>query len=370
MGQKKRAFSRGEGPRCSLPCLPVSSSGPHARALSSRRSNAEKPEYERKLKDQVLAHVPLFAQFLRMTSKRIVPHAAAVNHDGLGVAFQGEPGAFSEEAVTAFFGEAAEPVPFEDFRGAAQSVAVGRAACAVLPVENSLAGTVVAAYDALAAAGLEIMAEITRPIRLCLMARPGGAVEALREVRSHPVALAQCGRFLQARPHLRPVATYDTAGAAAEVRDAADAGVGAIAAGVAAARYGLEILAEDIQDREDNQTRFYVVATSGTKLPAPRAPVLHHKTALFADTPDRPGALYALLEPFARDGVNLTKLESRPGGTPWTYRFLLELTGSADQPPLATALTAARGIAREVHVLGSFPCYGMIETGGSYSRPS
>lgn len=274
----------------------------------------------------------------------------------LPVAFQGELGAFSEDAVRTWFGADVEPVPCREFREVGDAVRAGRVAAGLLPVENSLAGTVQPAYDVLMEPGFAVVGEVIRPIRHFLLGLPGSNLKDLRRVLSHPVALAQCGRFLSQHPGVEAVAVYDTAGAAREVSERGDATLGAVASSRAAERYGLEILASDLQDRSDNQTRFLVIRlTESDPLPgegesADRA----WKTALLVETENRPGSLVEILLPFSAEGVNLSKLESRPGVTPWTYRFVLELEGSPRDRDVEQAISQVRDRAQSVRVLGSF----------------
>ncbi len=269
------------------------------------------------------------------------------------VAFQGERGAYSEEAVRACFGEVAEPVPCRENADVGAAVEAGDVDCGVLPIENSLAGSVVPTYDVLASEALEVVGELVLPIRHCLLGVPGARIDALRRVLSHPVALAQCRAFFAAHPTVRAVPHYDTAGAAQAVADAGDPADAAIASRVAGDAYGLDILARDLEDRPDNQTRFFVLLRRGATsppLPAGGSP----RTALLVDAADAPGSLVRLLLPFAERGINLSKLESRPGAEPWSYRFFIELDAPAEAPEVAAALVAAAAHARKVHVLGSF----------------
>ena len=273
------------------------------------------------------------------------------------VAFQGELGAFSEEAVREYFGPEAVPLPRREFRDLGDAVTAGEADYGMLPIENTLAGSVLAAHDVLLASDLQVVGEVIRPIRHCLLAVRGATLEGVRRVLSHPVALAQCTRYLMAHPAMEAVAVYDTAGAAREVAEREDRTVAAIAAEGAAGRYGLAILDRDVQDRHDNQTRFLVVAKPGAEAPAGRGKGGPPKTALEVETENRPGALVDVLLPFASRGVNLTKLESRPGAQPWTYRFFLELQADAGEEPAARALDEVRARAKRLRVLGSFPSW-------------
>jgi chorismate mutase/prephenate dehydratase len=229
-------------------------------------------------------------------------------------------------------------------------------AAGLLPVENSLAGTVQPAYDVLQDPGLVVVGEVVRPIRHFLLGLPGAELASLRRIISHPVALAQCGDFLSRHPEVEAMAVYDTAGAAREVAEGKDASLAAIASQRAAERYGLEILAGDLQDRSDNQTRFLVIRREGSRsLPAEhREAGGASKTALLVETENRPGALVDILLPLSQEGVNLTKLESRPGSTPWSYRFFLEFEGDPAERATARALDLVRERARSVRVLGTF----------------
>jgi prephenate dehydratase len=274
----------------------------------------------------------------------------------LTVAFQGELGAFSEEAVRTWFGADVEPLPCREFRQVGEAVLSGRVAAGLLPVENSLAGTVQLAYDVLAEPGIVVVGEVVRPIRHFLLGIPGSSLEGLRRVISHPVALAQCVNFLSRHPDIEVLAVYDTAGAAREVAEGKDSGVAAIAAHAAAERYGLDVLAADLQDRSDNQTRFVVVRREDAP-PLPGEsdrPDLGWKTALLVETENRPGALVDILLPMSLEGVNLSKLESRPGLTPWSYRFFLEFEGSSNEIGASRALEQLRELSRSVRILGTF----------------
>lgn len=272
------------------------------------------------------------------------------------VAFQGELGAFSEEAVQEFFAGAAEPLPRREFRDLGEAVLSGEADYGMLPIENTLAGSVLAAHDVLLASELTVVGEIIRPIRHCLLGLPSASLSHVRRALSHPVALAQCTRFLLAHPEIEAVAAYDTAGAAREVAGRADPTLAAIAGRNAGTRYGLAVLAEDVQDRADNQTRFLVVARPGSP-PPPRPRGGRPKTALAVETENRPGALVHVLLPFADRGINLTKLESRPGAEPWTYRFFLEFQADASEPAAQSALEEIGRRAARIRVLGSFPSW-------------
>ena len=176
------------------------------------------------------------------------------------VAYQGAPGAFSEDAIAAFFaGRETIRMPQREFADVRTAVLAGVARFGVLPIENSIHGPVTASLDAYDAGGLKIVGIVTCPIRLCLLALPSARPEQIRRVLSHPVALAQCRAFLAGMPLLDPVPFYDTAGAAQEVSGLGEPTNAAVASRRAAARYALDIVAENIEDRADNRTRFMIV---------------------------------------------------------------------------------------------------------------
>jgi len=276
-------------------------------------------------------------------------------HSLLRTAFQGELGAYSHEALRSLLADRAEPVPCRSFQEVADRTTSGRVACGLLPVENTLAGAVVGSYDVLATSQLTIIGEIVIPIRHCLLGPEDVPPSAVRQVLSHPVALAQCDAFLRAHPDLEAVAFYDTAGAAREVAARSDPAIAAIASKLAGERYGLRILAEGIEDRADNQTRFYVVVPAGE--PPPFVQMTGSKptkAVLLAEVPNEPGALVRMLAPFSDRGLNLTNLQGRPTGDPWQYRFFLEMLVPGARE-LEDVLTVAGGFTTRCSVLGIFP---------------
>ena len=266
------------------------------------------------------------------------------------VAFQGERGAFSEEAVTRLWPEA-EPVPMRENLDVARAVEGGVVDAGVLPVENTLAGSVAATYDAIAACpGLVATGEVVLGIHHCVLGIRGATLAGVRRVESHPVALAQCGEFLRRHPEIEARAAYDTAGAARAVAAAGDATRAAIAGRAAAAHYGLAILAADVEDRPDNQTRFVALARAAAS-PPPGVPA---RTILLLETANSPGSLHRALGPIAERGLNLSKIESRPTGEPWRYRFTLEVEHAAGDPALAAAVESIRAVARACRVVGTY----------------
>ena len=272
---------------------------------------------------------------------------------GPTVAFQGELGAYSEEAVRTWFAGEVSPVPRASFEDVTASVSAEECDYGLIPIENTLAGTVVGGLDALAESDLEVVGEVIRPIRHCLLGLPGASKGALVSALSHPVALAQCQAFFRINPAIAPVVVYDTAGAAREVSTQGDPTKAAIAGRRAAELYGLQVLEEELQDRDDNQTRFLVVRRR-EQTNAPREPAPATKTAILFETLNQPGALIAVLQPLAGHGVNLTNLHSRPGPSPWTYRFFAEVEGPDSSDQVRVALAEAEAATSSLRVLGSF----------------
>lgn len=281
------------------------------------------------------------------------------------VAYQGEPGAYGEEAALGYFGDGgAIPLPLPTFSAVCAAVVAGRAAAAVLPLENSLAGTVGEALDALMGSELTVRGELLLPVRHQLLAVAGAAIEDVERVASHRQALAQCEAFLSSRPW-RLIVADDTAGAARQLVEAGDRHAAVIASERAAAHHGLVILAADIQDAPGNVTRFAVVAAAAAPDPpppiGPLAVAVHGPpvSLVVFQTRHTAGALHRALSVLAEAGVNLTRIESRPTGrVRWQYRFLISLEGDADAEPLRGALARLRRRAHGVRVLGSFPSAG------------
>jgi prephenate dehydratase len=269
------------------------------------------------------------------------------------VAFQGERGAFSEEAARKLIADPIDVCPCETFDDVFAAVANGEASCAVVPIENSLAGSVLRNYELLANADLAIAGELFLPIRLNLIARPGVELEAIRRVSSHPVALAQCHRFIAAHGlDARPA--YDTAGSVKQLMQGGGDDEAAIAGAAAAEIYGAAIVARDIEDHRENFTRFLLLRPAGSIVRTHDAVPM--KTTILFRTPNKPGALFRALAAFALRDINLSKLESRPiEGRPWEYSFYADLSGDAREANVARALDHLREMCETVRVLGSYP---------------
>jgi len=266
------------------------------------------------------------------------------------IAFQGERGAFSEEAAVKLLGEDIQLVPRPTFENLYSSLQDGLADYILAPIENSLAGSVYRSYDLLIASGLHIQAEVVIPIVHNLIGVPGAVFECIAQVSSHPVALAQCERFFASHPSIKRVTADDTAGSVQEVLRAGDPAKAAIASRRAAAVYGGAILREHLEDHAENYTRFLLLAQSAEVAEdADKLSLVLHLT-------HKPGSLCRVLDAFARRNLNLLKIESRPiPGTPWSYSFYLDLQASLNDPNASAALDELKQFTDSVKVLGCYP---------------
>ena len=280
------------------------------------------------------------------------------------VAFQGESGAYSEQALRNHFGTDATSLPCTDFRGIFDAIHSGKSGRGILPVENSLAGTVSAAYDQLADHDLRIQAEVILRVEHCLMAPPGLQMKDIKRVKSHPQALAQCKQTLR-RLGIEPIVHYDTAGAARDLAANPEPGTAAIASALAAKTYSLEILSRHLEDEPHNYTRFFVL---GLNDPPRKDP---SKTSVIFTTRHQPGALQRVLAELAEREINLTKIESRPRrNRPWHYLFYVDFEGHEDQKEVREALMGILKQASFLKVLGSYPAAPTPVTEGDLSaRP-
>jgi prephenate dehydratase len=264
------------------------------------------------------------------------------------IAYQGEPGAFSEAAARRVDPNA-QLVPCRTFEEVFETVEGGPASYGVLPIENSIGGSIHRNYDLLLSHELPIVAEVELPVVHHLLAASGATLEGLKRVYSHPQGLAQCERFLQTLKGIEVIATYDTAGSAKMVADAGLLDAAAIASARAGEVFGLTALASSIQDYDDNITRFLVIG----RRPLPNT--VADKTSIVFTVPNEPGALFKALSVFALRGVDLTKLESRPiPGRPWEYLFYADLAAPRDQLTCARALGHLAEFAPTLRTLGSY----------------
>ncbi|MEO0466828.1 MAG: prephenate dehydratase [Pseudomonadota bacterium] len=267
------------------------------------------------------------------------------------IAYQGEPGSNSHIACGDAFPDA-DTVPCRTFEDVFAAVESGRAELAMIPVENTIAGRVGDIHHLLPGTDLQIIGEYFLPIRFQLMALPGTPLDQVRAARSHTMALGQCRAFLR-KHQIDALTAADTAGAAREVREAGDPGVAAIAPRLAADVYGLEILAEDIEDAAHNTTRFVIMSREPVDVQPGDGAI---KTAFLFQVRNIPAALYKALGGFATNGVNMTKLESyQIGGQFRATQFYSEIDGHPDERPVQLALEELAFFSASLKVLGVFP---------------
>lgn len=275
--------------------------------------------------------------------------------EGIVVAYQGEPGAYSEQAVREHFGQEAETIPCRSFKAIFEAVQDGTVQFGMLPVENSLAGTVIPAYDLLLDHDLRVQAEAIVRVQHCLMVNPGVTLTEVRRVKSHHQALAQCEQTMR-RMGIEPVVYYDTAGAARDLAADPEPGTAVIASELAAKTYSLEILARNVEDLDFNYTRFFVL---GREEPVRRDP---SKTSIIFTTRHVPGALHEVMGELASRQLNLTKIESRPRrNLPWHYLFYVDFEGHEDDAPVQDALMGILKKSSFLKVLGSYPAAGTTD---------
>jgi prephenate dehydratase len=265
------------------------------------------------------------------------------------VAFQGERGSFSEEAAYKLLGPRIHVRPCETFAAIFESVVAGRTRFCLAPIENTLAGSVYENYDLLLKHDLHIIGEVSLRIVHNLIALPGTPLHKVRQVFSHPVALAQCGRFFTEHPGIQRVPFYDTAGAVKMLTEKGLRDGAAIASRVAASFYRARILKTHLEDHQENYTRFLLLSRSARI--SPRA----DKVSVVFSTKNIPGSLFRCLSVFALRDINLTKLESRPlRGRPWEYFFYLDFVGHVKEGRSQRALAHLAEITDFHRVLG---CY-------------
>lgn len=269
--------------------------------------------------------------------------------EGMLVAFQGEIGAYSEEAAFHFFGPSIQVRPCESLDDVFNLVEQGETQFGIVPIENSLEGSISRVYDLLLESDLRVWGETELRVIHCLIASPGASLDLIKKVYSHPQALGQCRAFLR---HLdcELIPTYDTAGSVKMIKEQGITDGGAIAGTRAAEIYGMKILAREIEDNPNNFTRFFILA--GQDSP----PTGNDKTSIVFSVRHKPAALYEFLKELADININLTKIESRPTRqTPWEYNFYLDFEGHREDKTSREALEHLEKTSLFLKVLGSYP---------------
>jgi chorismate mutase/prephenate dehydratase len=265
------------------------------------------------------------------------------------VAFQGERGAYSEEAIIQHFGRSVEPVSRSYLRDVFDSIEEGEADLGLVPVENSIEGSIVRTYDLLNERRLKAQGETVLRVVHCLIANPRVVKENVLRVHSHPQALGQCRDYLE-RHDYEPVSSYDTAGSVKMLKEQGLRDSAAIASRRAAEVYDMEVLDSGIETHHENYTRFLVIGHEDMQ------PTSRDKTSIAFIVDHRPGTLYTALKAFAENGIDLTKIESRPMlGKPWEYIFFIDVIGHREDSDLSRALRLLNENSRSVKILGSYP---------------
>jgi prephenate dehydratase len=271
---------------------------------------------------------------------------------GFRVAFQGELGAFSQHAGRKIFGSKIEPFPCLAFEDVFEAVARRKAELAVIPIENTLAGSIHKNFDLLARHSLEVIAETSLRVEHNLIAHAGVSLRQIRRIYSHPAALEQCARLLRRLRAIEKVSFYDTAGSVKFLRDHGLRNAAAIASEDAARIYGMKILRRSIEDDPENYTRFLALARRG------RFPRGGRKTSIMFGLKNEPGVLFKALSVFALRSIDLSKIESRPiRGTPWEYLFYLDVQSDIRSRECRNALRHLRELAPYMRVLGSYSTF-------------
>jgi chorismate mutase/prephenate dehydratase len=275
--------------------------------------------------------------------------AATKASQGLFVAFQGEAGAYSEDAALGYFGSDVTTVPCEGFDEVFAAVEKNDASYGIIPVENSLEGSISRSYDLLLESSLKVCGETELRIIHCLIGNNRATLDSIKKVYSHPQALGQCRSFLK-RLNFQLISSYDTAGSVKMIKEMSKTDVAAIASARAADIYGMKIIVRGIEDNSNNYTRFFILAEHDTP------PSGIDKTSIVFSVPHKPGYLYAFLDILAKEHINLTKIESRPTRLkPWEYNFYLDFEGHREDSRIKKVLASLEEKATFVKVLGSYP---------------
>ena len=330
--------------------LPLFDAERETRLLTKVASLAMEKDLDPNLAERVLREV---INHSREVQSRRVHHARNPSlKRAHKIAYQGANGAYSWMACRKYFGDDIEPIGYTSFVEVVDAVDSGTVDLSFLPIENVLAGTVYEVYDLLAESKLHVVGEEYLKIEHCLIGLEGTPLDHICTVLSHPVALQQCTAFIKSLPNASYQSYIDSAEAVRKVKDEDDSTQAAIASAEAAELYGLTVLRRGIADHPENYTRFWIIsrdsASVDTRIPA--------KTSFLLVTDHSEGALVAALSALSSEGINLTKLESRPRkGTPWQYQFHIEMEGNIDEARIFEALDQVRSRARFLRVLGCFP---------------
>jgi chorismate mutase/prephenate dehydratase len=325
-----------------------------SKEIGKGKNKASRLIEDREREMRVLKHVRDLARSEKISPsdvegiyKQII--SASKKAQGVAVAYQGEPGAYSEEAAIRFFGKSTKGMPYESFDEVFEAVERGNAPFAMVPVENSLEGSITRAYDLLLDSPLMVCGETELRISHCLIAAEGATLDTIKYIYSHPQALGQSRNYLK-KLNAEIVPASDTAGSVRMIKEAKRLDYAAVASARAAEFYGMKILAKEIEDNSHNFTRFFVLSKEDAPLTG------NDKTSIVFSLKHKPGALYDCLRVFAASKINLTKLESRPTRhQPWEYNFYMDFSGHREEKGIGAALKSLEEHAVFVKILGSYP---------------
>jgi prephenate dehydratase len=279
------------------------------------------------------------------------------------IAYQGEPGAYSEQTCIQYLGDV-ETLPCRSFAEVFSTVLDGRANHGLIPIENSLMGSIHQNYDLLLRYPLWVTGEYFLRVQHCLIAFPGMQKHEIRKVISHPQALGQCRDYLEHMPGITQEAVYDTAGSVKILRTSGERTTAAIASRHAADLYRMEVLEEGIEDNLENFTRFLLISQDAVDPPAPA------KTSIVYSMSNEPGSLFKVMSVFALRDIDLTKIESRPLiGKPWDYLFYMDFSGSTEEQHVKNALSNLEEFTSMLRIFGSYP-RGRLPNIGAHGQKS
>jgi len=325
----------------------------------AREIGGEKRSQGRQVNDQarekrVLSHITGLAQIENIDQEAIENIYQQIitvcrRTQGTEVAFPGEAGSYSEEAALQFFGPLVITQPYESLDAVFKVVEQDTVQFGIIPVENSLEGSISQSYDLLLDSSLKVCGEIELRVVHCLIANPGARLDLIKRVYSHPQALGQCKTFLK---HLdcELIPTYDTAGSVKMIKEKGITDGGAIASARAAEIYEMKVIAREIEDNPNNFTRFFILSREDSQ------PSGNDKTSIVFSVKEKPRALYEFLRQFAERGINLSKIESRPTRhKPWEYNLYLDFDGHREDSVAKEALNSLEPYSLFLKILGSYP---------------
>ena len=325
-----------------------------AQKIGEKKKKQGKQIDDNEREERVLENIKAMAQNQNMSQEVIESIyrqiiTACKRSEGKEVAFQGEAGAYSQEAAFQFFGPLTDTKPRESLDDVFKAVEQDEAEFGIVPVENSLEGSISQVYDLLLDSTLKVCGETELRVVHCLIANPETRLDLIKRIYSHPQALGQCKTFLK---HLdcELIPTYDTAGSVKMIREKGITDGGAVASAKAAEIYGMKILASEIEDNPNNFTRFFILAKEDSP------PSGSDKTSIVFSVKHKPKALYQFIKEFADRDINLTKIESRPTRLkPWEYNFYLDFEGHRQEKAPREALESLERASLFLKILGSYP---------------